>query len=135
MVVNLRSKRLTALFSEVWNNLPKKDRDSISGRALLVTDNPLFLPDNQKRVWGAVICVKFRKSIAILYLSPRRLPRQSDSFVRYAIAYRLAHILRGHHEQLFLSPLSEATEKRFEKEADRQVKRWGIPKRKPKQAR
>lgn len=135
MVVSLRSKRLSALFSEVWNNLPKKDRDSISGRTLLIVDNPIFLPKNYKPIWGAVICVKLRRSIVILYLSPRKLPQQPDSFVRYVIAHELAHVRKDHAEKLFSVETNKATEARFEKEANEQARRWGYPKRKPKKAR
>jgi hypothetical protein len=91
VVIKLRSKRLAQLFSEVWNRIPQRDRDSIASRAPLIVDNPLFLPKNHRPVWGAFICVRLRRSIAILYLSPRKLPSQSDAFVRYVIAHELAH--------------------------------------------
>jgi len=131
MVINLRSKRLTALFSEVWNNLPKKDRDSISGRTLLIVDNPIFLPKNHHPVWGAVIVAHCRKSISILYLSPRKLPQQRDSFVRYVIAHEFGHLRRGHAEKLFTLTEDKIIEDRFEREANLLARRWGFPKCKP----
>ena len=131
MVINLRSKRLSALFSEVWNNLPKKDRDSISGRTLLIVDNPIFLSKNHGPLWGAVICVRFRKSIVILYLTPRKLNQQSESFVRYVIAHELAHVRKDHAEKLFSVTMNKTTEARFEREANEQARRWGFPKRRP----
>lgn len=128
MIIKLRSKRLAALFSEVWNKLPKRDRDSIAGQTLLISDNPLFLPQSQKATLGAVICVKFRKSIAIVYLAPRRLARQADSFIKYQIAHELAHIRMGHTEELFRASVDQAAEARFEREADQRAKRWGFSK-------
>ena len=127
MVVSLRSKKLAKIFAEVWQGLPKKDRDFITSRAPLIVDNPLFLPKNHRPVWGAVICVRLRRSIAILYLSPRKLPSQSDSFVRYVIAHELAHVRKGHAEQLFRLTANESTEAKFEQEANEQARRWGFP--------
>lgn len=134
MVISLRSKRLTALFSEVWNSLPKKDRDSISSRTLLIVDNPIFLPKNHRPTWGAVICVRFRKDFLIVYLPPRLLPQQPDSFVRYVIAHELAHVKKRHAERLLSSTANESTEARFEKEASEQARRWGFPVVSPKRA-
>jgi len=133
MVISLRSKRLTALFSEVWNSLPKKDRDSISSRTLLIVDNPIFLPKNHRPVWGAVIYVRLRKTVAILYLSPRKLPQQSDSFVRYVIAHELAHAHKDHAKKLFGAKANESTRASFEKEAREQARRWGFPRVAPTQ--
>ena len=127
MVIELRSKRLAHLFAEVWHHIPKRDRDSISRRALFIVDNPLFLPKNHRPVWGAVICVQLRRSIAILYLSPRKLPSRSDSFVRYVIAHELAHVRKGHAEQLFSVTANESTVAKFEREANAQARRWGFP--------
>jgi hypothetical protein len=131
LVIKLRSKRLAQLFSEVWQGLPEADRALLSKRTKLVVDNPNFLPKGQIPVWGAALGIKFRKSIAIVYLSPRTLPRQSDDFVRYVIAYELAHILCGHIGQLFLSPLNGTTQEeyqeRFESEANEQVSLWKFP--------
>lgn len=131
MVIKLRSKRLAQLFGEVWERLPEEDRALLSEWTRLVVDNPNFLPKGQIPVWGAAIGIKFRKSIAIVYLSPRKLPRQTDDFVRYVMAHELAHIFGGHTEQLLLSPLNDSTDEksqeRFELEANKQVRVWGFP--------
>jgi hypothetical protein len=127
MVVSLRSKKLAKIFAEVWQSLPKQDRDSISSRTLLIVDNPIFLPKNHRPVWGAVICVRLRKTVVILYLSPRKLPQQPDSFVRYVIAHELAHAHKDHAKKLFRVKANEATRARFEKEAREQARRWGFP--------
>jgi len=87
----------------------------------------LFLPKNHKPVWGAVIYVRLRRSIAILYLSPRKLPRQTDSFVRYVIAHELAHVRKGHAKQLFRLIANESTVANFEREANEQARQWGFP--------
>ena len=131
MKINLRSKRLAQLFTEVWEHLPAADRVLLSERTKQVVDNPNFLPRGQIPTWGAAISIRVRKSIAIVYLSPRKLPRQSDDFVRYVIAHELAHIFCRHTEQLFLSPLNDSTteksQKGFESRADEQVRVWGFP--------
>ena len=131
MVIKLRSKRLAHLFAEVWERLPEKDQTLLSNRARLVLDNPNFLPKGQRPVWGAAMGIGVKKSIAIVYLSPRKLPRQSDNFVRYVIAHELAHIFCEHVDQLFFSALTDSTCKEdqaaFEVEANEQVRRWGFP--------
>ena len=133
MVVSLRSKKLAKIFAEVWQRLPKKDRDFITSRAPLIVDNPLFLPKNHRPVWGAFICIRLRRSIAMLYLSPRKLPSQADSFVRYVIAHELAHIRKRHAEQLFRLTANESAEAKFEREANEQARRWGFPSVSPTQ--
>ena len=124
MVNKLRSKRLTHLFQEVLEHLPKKDRALLSRRILLVVDDPFFIPKGHRAKWGAAIGVKFMKSIAIVYLSPRKLARQPEDFIRYVIAHELAHVRRGHIEQLFRPTFNESD---CEREADAQVKKWGFP--------
>ena len=131
MVIKLRSKRLAQLFAEVWERLPEKDRALLSNRVRLVLDNSNFLPKGQRPVWGAAMGIAVRKSISIVYLSPRKLPRQSDGFVRYVIAHELGHIFCGHLDQLLFSPLNDAiydeSQERFEKEANMQVHLWDFP--------
>jgi predicted metal-dependent hydrolase len=132
LVIALRSKRLAHLFAKVWNQIPKRDRDSIARRAPLIVDNHLFLPKNHRPVWGSVICVRLRRSISILYLSPRKLPSQADAFVCYVIAHELAHVRKGHAEQLFRLTANESTVAKFEREANEQGRRWGFPRVSPK---
>jgi len=134
VVIKLRSKRLAQLFAEVWEHLPAADQALLSHRTKLVLDNPGVFPPgyvNRRSVWGMAIAIGVKKSIALIYLSPRKLPRQPDSFVRYVIAHELAHIFCGHIEHLFFSALSDSNgdedEGRFEVEANEQVKRWGFP--------
>jgi len=127
MVVSLRSKKLAKIFAEVWQRLPKQDRDSISRRASLIVDNPIFLPKNHRPIWGAVIYVRFRKDFLIVYFAPRLLPKQPDAFVRYVIAHELAHVKKRHAERLFSSAGIESTKERFEKEAREQARQWGFP--------
>src|SRR5688572_18383119 len=134
MVIRLRSKRLAHLFAEVWERLPEADQALLSKQTRLVLDDPVFLPKedaHQKTVWGMAISIGVRKSIAIVYLSQRKLPRQSDDFVRYVIAHELGHIFCGHTDKLF-SPLptdltKEVGEEIFESEADEQASVWGFP--------
>jgi hypothetical protein len=126
MVIRLRSKRLTLLFEQVWNQLPQRDRNYIIKRAPLIVDNPIFLPKNHRPTWGTVICVRLRKDFLIVYLSPRLLPQQADSFVRYVIAHELAHVRKRHAERLFSSTAKDI-EAIFEKEASEQARRWGFP--------
>lgn len=127
MEISLRSKRLSLLFSEVLRKLPPKDHDAISNRALLVTDNSYLLFGNQKPAWGSVVCVKYRKVIPIVYLRPRKLPLQPAPFVHYVIAYQLAHVLCGHHEQQFLyEALPEEVIQRFNAEVETRLTCWGI---------
>lgn len=125
MVNKLRSKRLTHLFQEVLEHLPKKDRALLSRRILLITDDPQFIPKGQRPIWGAAVGIKFRKSIALIYLSQRKLPRQPDDFVRYVMAHKLAHVFCGHIEKLF--EITELDYAGLESEADAQVKKWGFP--------
>jgi len=131
MVIKLRSKRLAQLFAEVWEHLPEADQALLSKRTRLIVDNPDCLPKGQISVWGAAFSVQVRKSILIVYLSPRKLPCQSNQFVRYVIAHELAHIFCGHLDQLFFSPLTDSTleayQEKFESETDEQVRRWGFP--------
>jgi len=131
MVIKLRSKRLAQLFGEVWECLPEADRALLAHKTRLVVDAPVFLPKENLSVWGAAVGIGVRKSIAIVYLSPRKLPRQSDDFVRYVMAHELAHIFCGHLDQLFLPPLTdstlEANQEKFESEADERVSAWGLP--------
>jgi|GEM_PF-1420027 len=146
MVIRLRSKRLAHLFAEVWEHLPEADQVLLSKQTRLVLDDPVFQPKEyarQKTVWGMAISIGVRKSIAIVYLSRRKLPRQPDDFVRYVIAHELGHIFCGHTDELF-SPLPsdltrEADEEIFESEADEQASVWGFPivspKRTPKRPR
>lgn len=127
MEISLRSKRLRLLCSEVLRKIPPKERDAITSRALLITDNSQLLFGNQKPAWGSVVCVKYRKCLPIVYLRPRKLPLQPDPFVRYVIAYQLAHVLCGHHEQQFLyDALPEAVIARFNAEVNTRLKCWGI---------
>ncbi len=142
MVIKLRSKRLAQLFTEVWEHLPEKDRALLAQKTRLVLDNPNFLPithSHQTALWGAALGIGVKKSIAIVYLSPRKLPHQSDKFVRYVIAQKLGHIFCGHIEQLFLSPHTdsplEGCQERFVWEADRQASLWGFPIVSPRQTR
>jgi len=134
MVIKLRSKRLAQLFAEVWERLPATDQTLLSHRTKLVLDNPSVFPSgylSHRSVWGVAIGIGVKKSIALVYLSPRKLPRQSNDFVKYVIAHELAHIFCGHIEHLFFSALSDSTgeedEERFEVEADQQVSAWGFP--------
>lgn len=122
--MTLRSKRLARVFSGVWESLPKKDQVLLSSKILLVVDDPFFIPKGHRPKWGAAIGIKFKKSIVIVYLSPRKLARQPEDFIRYVIAHELAHVRKGHIEQLFLPTFNEAA---CELEADQQVKKWGFP--------
>ena len=118
VIVKLRSKRLSGLFTEVWERLPAADQALLSSRTRLIVDDPVLLPKNQRAILGAVMVVSVRKSITLVYLSPRKLPRQSDSFVRGVIANLLAQIFCGHPDQ-------DSTE--FESEANERVRGWGFP--------
>ena len=126
MVIKLRSKRLIHLFAEVWERLPEADRVLLSERIGLVLDNPVLLPTEYSPVWGAAMGIGVKKSIAIVYLSPRKLPRQPNDFVRYVIAHKLGHIFCGHLDQLFDDSTDEESQA-FESEADEQVSAWGFP--------
>jgi len=128
--IKLRSKRLARLFTDVWERLPEADRALLSDRTRLVIDDPIFLPKENLRqvpVWGAVISVGVRKSITIVYLSQRKLPRQSDDFVRYVIAHELGHVFCGHTGELFSSSSDDLTHEAFESEADERARVWGWP--------
>jgi hypothetical protein len=133
VVIKLRSQRLAQLFAEVWERLPAADQTLLSHRTKLVLDNPSVFPSgylSHRSVWGMAIGIGVKKSIAIVYLSPRKLPRQPDDFVKYVIAHEFAHIFCGHVEQLFFSALSDSCEEdqeAFEVEADQQVSVWGFP--------
>jgi len=100
MVVNLRSKRLAHLFAEVYEQLPETDSTTLSHQSLLVVDDPIFLPKDQAPIFGAVIRVSVKKAILIVYLSPRKLPRQSDCFVRQVIRDLLRSITDGNAASL-----------------------------------
>jgi hypothetical protein len=121
VVIKLRSKRLSRLFEEVWERLPQADRTLLSKRIMLIVDSADFIPKGHRPAWGAAISIKFRKSIAIICLSPRKLPRRSDKFIRYVIAHLLAHVYCGHIE-------SDEKPSVLEKEANAKAKRWGFPK-------
>ena len=130
MKIRLRSKRLARLFADVWECLPEADRALLSHKTKLVVDNPIFLPKENLRhlrVWATVIVIGVRKSIAILYLSPRKLPRQSDDFVRYVIAHELGHIFCGHIDELFSASSDGLPLEAFESEADERASAWGLP--------
>jgi len=123
MVINLRSRKLLRLFNDVLEHIPNaKDKALISKRIMLVSDSADFIPLGQRPKWGAVISIRFKKSFAILYLSPRRLPSQPTDFIRHTIARLLAHVVLGHIDQI------DHEERRgdFEKEADKQAKEWGL---------
>jgi len=134
MVIKLRSKRLAHLFAEVWEHLPEADQALLSKQTRLVLDDPVFQPKEEahrKTVWGIAISLGVRKSIAIVYLSQRKLPRQSDDFVRYVIAHELGHIFCGHTDDLVSSHSNDLTDDEcpdlFETEADEQASVWGFP--------
>jgi len=131
VVIKLRSKRLAYLFTEVWERLPETDQALLSKRTRLVLDDLGFLPKAYLSAWGVAMGIGVKKSISIVYLNPRKLPRQPDHFIRYVIAHELAHIFCDHLDQLFFSPLtdsdSETGRESFEVEADRQARRWGFP--------
>lgn len=134
MVIKLRSKRLRDLFAEVIEKLPDKDRAAINERLMLVIDNSVFLPASKRPVLGAAVGVAVKKCVCLVYLSPRRLQKRSDSFVRYVIAHELAHVFLGHVERMVLSTLSEDSEEAealYESEAQAQAERWGFPKNIP----
>jgi len=140
MVIRLRSKRLAHLFTEVWEHLPEADQALLSKQIRLVLDDPVFLPKeyaHQKTVWGMAISIGVKKSIAIVYLSPRKLPRQSGDFVRYVIAHELGHIFCGHTGDLVSSHPNDLTDDEwpnlFETEADEQASVWGFPVVSPQQ--
>ena len=122
MVIRLRSKRLARLFVEVWEHLPEEDQALLSSRTRLVVDSADFLPKGQRPAWGTVISITFRKSVTVLYLSQRKLPRQSDDFIRYVIAQLLAYIYCGHVENVNC----EERQDEFETEAQARVKQWGL---------
>lgn len=127
MEVRLRSKRLFLLFSEVLRKIPPNERDAIANRTLVITDNSQMLFGNQKPPWGSVVAVKYHKVIPIVYLRPRKLPLQSDPFIRYVIAYQLALIQCGHHEQQFLyDDLPDEVRERFGAEVNTRLRCWGI---------
>src|SRR5262245_32486391 len=101
MILNLRSKRLWRLFNDVLEHLPnKKDKALISKKLMLVVDSADFIPFGKKPKWGAIISIKFKKSLAVLYLSPRRLPSQPDEFIKHIIASLLAHVVLGHLDKI-----------------------------------
>lgn len=122
MVIKLRSKRLAQLFAEVWQHLPEADRTLLASRTRLVVDNPNFLPKSYRPIWGAALAIGVKKFIVIVYLSPRKLPRQPDDFVRYVIAHELGHIFCGHMDQL----LNDDRQEGFVAAANEQVNRWGF---------
>jgi len=124
VIVKLRSKRLAGLFEEVWERLPAADQALLSSRTRLIVDDPVLLPKNQRTILGAVIVVSVRKSITLVYLSPRKLPRQPDSFVQCVIANLLAHVFCGHLCYV-LSTHSDSIP--FESEANERVRAWGFP--------
>lgn len=125
MVIRLRSKRLAELFAEVWERLPETDQALLAERTRLVLDNPSVLPTAYSPTWGAAMGIGVKKSIAIVYLSPRKLPRQPNDFVRYVIAHKLGHIFCGHLDQLNDSTDEEG--EKFESEANERVSVWGFP--------
>ena len=130
MKIKLRSKRLARLFAEVWERLPEADQALLSHKTKLVVDNPIFLPKENLRhirVWATVIVIGVRKSIAILYLNPQKLPRQSDDFIKYVIAHELGHVFCGHIDELFSSASDDLTREAFESEADERASTWGLP--------
>ncbi len=122
MIIRLRSKRLARLFAEVWEHLPKEDQTLLSSRTRLVVDSADFLPKGYRPTWGTVISITFRKSITVLYLSQRKLPRQSDDFIKYVIAHLLAHIYCGHIDEVDC----EERQDEFEMEAQERVRQWGL---------
>lgn len=97
MVVKLRSSRLALLFSEVWERLPEKDSHTLSNQALLIVDDSIFLPKGQAP-YGAVISVSVKKTILIVYLSQRKLPKKSDCFIKQVITDLLGSITGDHYE-------------------------------------
>ncbi len=122
MVINLRSRKLLRLFNQVWEHIPQADKTLLSKRIMLVVDSADFIPFGQKPKWGAVISIRFKKSLAIVYLSPRKLPRQPDSFVSYTIAKLLAHVVLGHINKID----REERLDELEKEADARVAAWSL---------
>jgi len=129
VVIKLRSKRLRDLFAGVLEKLPDEDRAAINERLMLVIDNSVFLPANSPPVLGAAVGVGVKHTVSLIYLSPRRLQKRSDSFVRYVIAHELAHIFLGHVERMALSTLaadSDEDEALYESEAKAQATRWGF---------
>ena len=124
MVINLRSRKLLRLFNKVLERIPSQaDKALLSKRIMLVVDSADFIPFGQKPNWGAVISIRFKKSLAIVYLSPRKLPSQPDSFMCYTISKLLAHAVLGHIEKID----DEEKQHEFEKEADARVAAWSIP--------
>jgi len=124
VVINIRSRKLLSLFNEVWRLIPnQRDKALLSKRIMLVTDNIDFIPIGTKPKWGAVISIRFKKSLAVLYLSPRRLLSQPADFVRHIIASLLAHVVLGHLDEID----DEEKHEEFEREADRQAKHWLSP--------
>jgi hypothetical protein len=122
MVINLRSRKLLRLFNEVWGRLPKADKARLSKRIMLVVDSADFIPFGTKPKWGAVISIKFKKSLGVVYLSPRKLPSKPDPFVCSVIAKLLAHVVLDHIDQLDHEELPS----QFDKEAKQKVKQWGF---------
>lgn len=124
VVINLRSRKLLRLFNEVLERIPsQEDKALLSKRIMLVVDSADFIPFGTKPKWGAVINITFKKSLAIVYLSPRKLPSQPDSFVGYTISKLLAHVVLGHIDEIDC----EERQDEFEKEADARVEAWSIP--------
>jgi len=123
VVINLRSRKLLRLFNKVLKRIPsQKDKALLSKRIMLVVDNADFIPFGQKPKWGAVISIRFKKSLVIVYLSPRKLPSRPDSFVCYTISKLLAHVVLGHIEEIDC----EERQDEFEKEAEARVASWSI---------
>ena len=116
MKVSLKSQRLAALFSEVWERLPAADQALLSKRTRLIVDDPVLLPKGQRDIFSAVLVVGAKRFITIVYLSPCKLPQQEDSFIQYVIALQLANI--------FCERLSYSPNRR---EAKLLARQWGFP--------
>jgi hypothetical protein len=116
----IRSPRLSKWLGDVWESLPVKDRNQISDRLCLISDDSILrflLTDGlEYDLYGCA--VPYTSDRHFIFLNASKMRNRGGSFVRYVIAHELAHVYHNHRH---------GNKKAKEAEADATALRWGYP--------
>ena len=120
--VKMNSRRLAGMLDKVWQSIPVSDRNEISNRLTVVSDDSILrfiLADGSYGIDGRDLygcAVPHTDNNHFVFLNASALRHKSAGFCRYIIAHELAHVWRNHRGGE--NPQHEA-------EADETAVRWG----------
>lgn len=125
--VKMNSRRLAGMLDEVWRSIPVCERNQISDRLTVVSDDSILrfiLAEGDAMEGGALYgcAVPHTDASHFVFLNAAELRRKRAGFCRYVIAHELAHVWHDHRSE---------TKAEREAEADATAARWGYPNPEP----